>query len=139
MVRNQKNSRMHSPDQEYLQALRLYWQNEKEGALSLLSERLAEGKTQQPHPYYRLWTEALAEEQEKSSLRILQRHIQRNIDYQHPTWIGLYALTGLIHYELGELEAGRILQRKLQRHATDPYVRELSLVLGTDLSDDEQR
>ncbi len=138
MVRNQKNSRTHGPDQEYLQALRLYWQNEKEGALSLLSERLADGKSQEPHLYYRLWIESLAEDQDESSLRVLQRHIQRNINYQHPSWIGLYALTGLIHYELGELEAGRILQRKLQRHASDPYARELNLVLGSDLSDDDQ-
>ncbi|HYX32106.1 MAG TPA: hypothetical protein VE954_03260 [Oligoflexus sp.] len=138
MVKSQKNSRIQSPDQEYLQALRLYWQNEKEGALSLLSERLADGKSQQPHLYYRLWIESLAEDQDESSLRILQRHIQRHINYQHPSWIGLYALTGLIHYELGELEAGRILQRKLERHTSDPYSRELSLVLGPELPDEDQ-
>jgi hypothetical protein len=138
MVRNQKNNRIPGPDQEYLQALRLYWQNEKEGSLSLLSERLADGKSQQAHSYYRLWIEALAEDQDESSLRILQRHIQRHINYQHPSWIGFYALTGLIHYELGELEAGRMLQKKLQRHASDPYVRELALVLGPVLSDEDQ-
>jgi len=138
MVKSQKNSRNQSPDQEYLQALRLYWQNEKEGALALLSERLADGKSQQTHPYYRLWIEALAEDHDESSLRILQRHIQRNIDYQHPSWIGLYALTGLIHYELGELEAGRILQRKLERHTSDPYSLELSLVLGPELAEEDQ-
>ncbi len=138
MVKNQKNSRIQSPEAEYLQALRLYWQNEREGALSLASERLAEGKSQQAHLYYRLWIESLAEDNDEGSLRVLQRHIQRQIDFQHPSWISLYALTGLIHYELGELEAARILQRKLVRHTSDGYNRELCLVLGTELSSDEE-
>jgi len=138
MEKNTKSGKTQNPDTEYLQALRLYWQNEKEGALSLASEKLAEGKSQQPQLYYRLWIEALADDNDESSLRILQRHIQRNINYQHPTWIGLYALTGLIHYELGELEAARILQRKLIRHTSDAYSRELSIVLGLEMETEEE-
>lgn len=138
MVKKQKSSWLGRAETEYLQALRLYWQNEKEGALSLITDRLAEDAVDQAANYYRLWMEVLAEDNDESSLRILQEHIRNQIDFKDPSWIDLYALTGLIHYELGELEAAHILQKKLLRHSTNAYAQELYLILSPNLEIEQE-
>jgi|GEM_PF-3523551 hypothetical protein len=125
------------PSPAYSQALRLYWRGEKESALAALSDSLAEDGVVQPEALHRLWIEILAENQDPGSLRLLLEYLNRQVDFQHPSWIPTFSLIGLIHYELGEREAAQIIQRSLRRHAAHPYCRELDLVLS--LADDEAK
>lgn len=113
---------------EYSQVLRLYWQGEKESAIALISDVLAEGSDDQPELYYRLWIEILSDAKDEGSLKALQNHIKQGIHYKHPSWIPLLSLVGLIHYELGELEAARLTFRSMSKHNHNPYCRELQWV-----------
>lgn len=117
------------PSALYLQALRLFWRGESEGALALVADALAEGSSDQPEVFYRLWIEVLAQDHDDASLRILQEHLSRGLDYKSPTWVNQYALIGLIHYELGEVEAAHLILKAAKKHQNNAYYRELQCVL----------
>lgn len=119
----------HKPSAVYLLALRLFWRGESESALATIADALAEGQVSQPEVFYRLWIEILAQDQDDASLRALQEHLDRGLDYKHPSWISRYSLIGLIHYELGEVEASQLVLRAAKKHQRNPYYKELQCVL----------
>ncbi len=124
------------PSPVYLQALRHFWRGENESALATVADALAEGNENQTELFYRLWIEVLAQENDEASLRILQEHLNREIDYKHPSWISFYALIGLIHYEIGELEAAQMVVKASRKHSANAYLKELQIVLDTEADDE---
>jgi hypothetical protein len=112
----------------YQQALRLLWQGNRDACIAFISDCLAEEKIETEAPFYRLWIEILADEKDEQSLRALQEHIKKTIHYKHPSWVPSLSLVGLIHYEVGELEAARMTFRMLEKHTHNPYCKELQWV-----------
>ena len=68
MVTQKNKNRIAKAEPSYLQALRLYWQNEREASLSLIADQLAEESSEQIHPYYRLWIDVLADEHKRRAV-----------------------------------------------------------------------
>ena len=133
--------RSHSSEQKpsgaYLQALRLYWQGESTAVIAQLADALGDVSLEAAPALYRLWIELLADEGDEASLRLILSHINRQINFKHPSWVPLYALVGLAHYELGELEAAHLVARAMRKHHVNAYYKELALVLHVDIEDAE--
>ena len=136
-IASRTNSNAQKPSGAYLQALRLYWQGEKDAVIATLSDTLGDTPLETTAPLYRLWIELLADEGDEASLRLILAHVNRQTNFKHPSWVSLYALVGLIHYELGELEAAHLVLRAMRKHHVNAYYKELALVLDIELEADE--
>ncbi|MCX6107309.1 MAG: tetratricopeptide repeat protein [Proteobacteria bacterium] len=121
----------------YGEALRLMWSGQFSDAASHASALLAEDPDMAGRfAVYRLWIEALAEQSDKASLRLL-RNLLLQVGRSEPEAQATFvALRGLVHYELDEMEAARMLARACADHEDNSYCLELSqLVANRDRKD----
>lgn len=122
-------------DPSYLDALHQYWAMNYEGAVDAASRVVAASMEDDDHgeaedvattfAAYRLWIEALAARNEHGALRSLRDHLflrgQAEPGMQ-ATWA---ALRGLVHLELDEFGAARLLARSMADFDHNPYCLEL--------------
>ena len=105
---------------QYLSALNAYWNEKPTRTIRLITDGLL--GTQTPaiqFPLYRLWIEQSAQRQEKDSLHDLQQYLlEESVADGNITWV---ALRGLIHLELEEMGACKLLRPFLSQHAHNPY------------------
>lgn len=120
----------------YHEALAAFWSQDMDKAIDGVSTLLAEGPDGD-HRFssYRLWIEALAEGQEKMPLHALREHLflrgQADPD-DHETYA---ALRGIVHLELDEFAAARLLARSMSDYTHNPYCLELVQLCDQRLND----
>lgn len=113
-------------DTRYQTALRAYFQGDLVTAADQASAYLAE-EPDSSHRFasYRLWIEALAGQGDQASMTSLRDHLfvrgQAEPDDQ-PTYA---ALRGVVHFELDEFAAARLLARAFETAVDNPYGLEL--------------
>jgi len=109
----------------YFEALHLYWGGNKNDALRVASDTLADDD-QCPlrFAFYRLWIQVASDLGETLSLNGLRDHLLLvgQTDAAHRDT--LMALRGIIHLELDQVDAARLLSRGLEGFNDDPYVLE---------------
>lgn len=112
--------------QDYLTALKLYWNQQRKDALDFLSNIIAE-KIDHIHVevFYRLWIEIAAETRDRHALESLKMHLS-NMAPQFKNYDEWLALRGLIHLELDELEACAFILRAIGSNTFSPYSLELA-------------
>ncbi len=120
---------------DYISAIRAYWEWRPRTCLERLTTMLSLD-TYKPETYhlYRLWIEVLANLGELSTLRSLIDHLAFYIENDRAHIERFSALKGLVHFELDEIEAARLIDLSLKGVSTDPYVWELRHLLDRRLS-----
>jgi len=123
-----------TPDQAYAkgqgaygEALRLMWAGEYAEAADKVAAALAaeDVPTVQRFASYRLWIEALAEQQDHAGLRQLGQHLFRLGQGDEEVQPTFAALRGIAHFECDELGAAQLLARAVQGDEPSPYSLEL--------------
>lgn len=112
--------------QDYLTALKFYWNQQRRDALSFLSKIIAE-KIDHIHVgvFYRLWIEIAAETHDRHALEALKTHLT-NMAPQFKNYDEWLALRGIIHLELEELDACSFILRAIGNNTFSPYALELA-------------
>ncbi len=110
---------------KYLHALDLLWNQKRRDAVGFITQTIAdEIEHEDLSIFYRLWIEVLVESQDRISLQILKNHLAHMApqfsDYDQ--WL---ALRGLVHFELEELEACKLIIRCVASNTYSPYAMEL--------------
>ncbi len=112
----------------YKGALAAYWNGQVNKAIELLSPEL-EGDSSiiDTAPLYRLWIEILADKGEIAALRHLADHFGFLLEAEEEPVIHTMnmALKGLIHFELDEVDAAKLMARSVADQKLNPYVLEL--------------
>lgn len=125
-----------SLSKEYKSSLKAYWEWRPRTCLERLTTSLSmEPKPEEVHCLYRIWIEVLANLEETETLRTLTEHFSFHIQQNPDDVVRYTALKGMIHFELDEIEAARLIQRSLRDHNKDPYVWELNYRINRRLSD----
>ena len=111
----------------YGEALRLMWAGDHGEAAATVAAALAaeDVPAAQRCASYRLWIEALAEQQDKAGLKQLGQHLLRLGQEDAEVQASFAALRGIVHFECDELGAARLLGRAVQGDAITPYNLEL--------------
>lgn len=110
----------------YVEALEAFWQRKYPLAITLLTDQLTQdSESDSSALLYRLWIEVCAQSGDRASLRALKRHLfamgqERSAD--HTTF---FALRGLVHFELDEMEAATGLAQSFENTEKNPYSLEL--------------
>lgn len=118
----------------YRQALRHYWDGHHQAAIDVISELLMdEPEVVDSQLLYRLWIEALAELEDTTGLRLLRDHLNHLSEAADPFVPALFAMIGLIHFELDEIEAANLVYGSLRQYQ-DMYVFELKQHLSNRVS-----
>ncbi|MFW7381234.1 MAG: tetratricopeptide repeat protein [Oligoflexus sp.] len=115
----------------YHQALQAYWLGDQEMSKALVSTSLK----QQPLDdtsfcLYRLWVAILIEESDQGALRLLSRHLCDVADESGASRELFYSLITLIHLELDELDAVKLMLRSLQDAEPNVYLEEVRIRLS---------
>ncbi|MBM4253053.1 MAG: hypothetical protein FJ146_13855 [Deltaproteobacteria bacterium] len=110
----------------YGEALRFMWSGQYAEAASHASAMLAENPDMVGRfAVIRLWIEALAEQADRPSLRLV-KELLLTLGRANPEDQATYfALRGLAHYELDELDAARFMAKCCEDYKADPYCLEL--------------
>lgn len=125
------NNRFH---QGYLSALHQYWNGNAQSTIEEVSNLLMqEPEVEDSILLYRLWVEALAHLGDDAGLRLLKDHLSHLSSEADPFVPSLYALVGMIHFELDEIEAANLIYNTV-RQIQDPYVLELRQYLTNRIS-----
>ncbi len=105
---------------QYLAALEAYWDERPLRTMKLIAEALVSNQgTATQFPLYRLWIEQSAQRNEMDSLHsLLQFLLEESVTDADITWV---ALRGLIHLELEEIGACKLLLPFLAKEAKNPY------------------
>lgn len=115
-------------NKSYQGALAAYWNGQVNTAIELLSPELeADLSIIDTAPLYRLWIEILADKGEIAALRHLAEHFGFRLEADEDSNIHTMnmALKGLIHFELDEIEAAKLMARSVADQTHNPYVMEL--------------
>lgn len=113
-------------DPTYTQALEAFWQRKHKVAIGLLTERLAQDVDSHTSAVlYRLWIEVCAETSDKASLQVLKNHLFVMGQEKSEDHVTFFALRGLVHFELDEIEAAKVLAHACENLVRNPYVLEL--------------
>lgn len=115
-------------NESYQGALAAYWNGQVNKAIELLSPELeADLSIVDTAPLYRLWIEILADKGEIAALRHLAEHFGFRLEADEDIHVHTMnmALKGLIHFELDEIEAARLMARSVSAQKYNPYVLEL--------------
>ena len=109
-----------------LEALRAYWAGDMRGAVDKASALLADDPDT-PHRFmaYRLWIEALAEGRDVNGLAALRDHLFLRGQADPADQATYAALRGVVHLELDEFGAAKLLARACRELTADPYGLEL--------------
>jgi hypothetical protein len=108
------------PHAQYLAALEAYWDEKPVRTIQLVTEALLTSETLATQfPLYRLWIEQSTQRNEKQSLKdLLQYLLEESVADGDITWV---ALRGLIHLELEEMGACKLLLPFLSEQKDNPY------------------
>ena len=112
---------------DYQSSLMSFWEWRPKMTVERVTTSLAlDTCPQMENSLYRLWIEALAQSKEHASLRSLLKHLSFYVDHSADAQT-FAALKGLIHFELDEIEACRLLLKavKGQGPKSNPFVWEL--------------
>lgn len=108
--------------QDYNNALAKYWSHNFQEAADFVSMCILNNSTHKNLlPFYRLWIEILAETSDKQSLKALKNHIRTRCSVEPEYSQHFWALQGLIHLELDELEAVSLIDQTLKSNLENPY------------------
>lgn len=121
----------------YHEALAKFWAGDMDGAIDRVSRLLAEDPDGE-HRFaaYRLWIEALAErKEEKVALNALRDHLFMRGQAEPSDHETFAALRGLVHLELDEFGAARLIARSMESHTHNPQCLELVQLVGQRLND----
>lgn len=113
-------------DKRYQEALHSFWRADARTAAERISQYLAD-QPEGSHVFaaYRLWIEAAAEAADHAQLVALGEHLfarGREAEEGRATYV---ALRGLVHLELDEVSAAKLICRGVRSEIDDPYCMEL--------------
>ncbi len=123
-----------------MHGLQAHWAGRPQTAIEYVSKVLAEEPN---HPrqfaFYRLWIEALAEMNSRDALASLGRHLAQRAQEEENLHrhINYMALRGLIHLELDQMQAARLMERALGAAKGNPYALEFRQILAQRVSSSE--
>lgn len=112
---------------DYISSLKAYWEWRPKIAIERLTTSLALDTC--PGMFfslYRLWIEVLAKAQERESLQSLLEHLSFYVENESEQYETFAALKGMIHFELDEFEASKLVLRTVRKFSGNPFVWELS-------------
>ncbi len=120
----------------YHEAMAKFWAGDMPGAIDRVSTLLAEDPDGD-HRFasYRLWVECLSELKERVALNALRDHLFMRGQAEpgdHETYA---ALRGLVHLELDEFGAARLLSRSMEDFTHNPQCLELVQLVAQRLND----
>ncbi len=120
----------------YHESLAKFWAGDMDGAIDRVSTLLAEDPDGD-HRFasYRLWVESLAELKEKVALHALKDHLFMRGQAEpgdHETYA---ALRGIVHLELDEFGAARLIARSMEDYTHNPQCLELVQLCDQRLND----
>jgi len=112
---------------DYLEALNDFWSGRTRTAIEHVTQILASAPDHENGTQlYRLWIELLAEEGDVDAMRSLNNHLRGRSDFEPEMRETYFALRGIIHCELDEFEAVRLMHDSLNKKHNNPYVREFN-------------
>jgi tetratricopeptide (TPR) repeat protein len=113
-------------DRSYVEALEAFWQRKHQLAITILTDQLTqESETDSFALFYRLWIEVCAQSGDRASLRALKPHLFAMGQEKSSDHVTFFALRGLVHFELDEIEAATVLAQSCENTEKNPYVLEL--------------
>mgnify|MGYP006276089685 CR=1 FL=1 len=127
-----------TPDKAYAQgfggygeALRLMWSGQYASAASHAAAILAEDPDMNGRfAVIRLWIEAMAEQADRPSLRLVKEMLLTLGRANPEDQVTYFALRGLVHYELDELDAARFMAKCCDDEPANPYCLELQQLVA---------
>lgn len=115
----------------YKMALYTFWTQRPITSIEHLSKIIADNTEEDICPLYRLWIEILADQKDEQALSSLNRHLLYRLSTEDESFLSedqehsISALRGLIHCELDELQAARLIYTSLKDDRSNQYVEEL--------------
>ena len=122
----------------YKMALYAFWTNRTTTSVEHLSKIIADNTDEDISSLYRLWIEILSSQSDREALSSLNRHLLYRLSTEetssHNMYTSISALRGLIHYELDELQAAKLIHTSIAEETKNQYVQELDFLIDNRLN-----